>query len=68
VAVAVGVAAALDRGAAGDRVGTGVALVAVGGEVDRQLALAQADDREGEAVGPGRAEVGVEEAGAGESM
>ncbi len=37
-----------------------VALVAVGGVVDGELALARADDGEGEAVGAGRAEVGVE--------
>ena len=44
--------------------GPGVALVAVGGVVDRQLALAGADDRVGEAVGARRAEVGVEEVAA----
>ncbi len=52
--------AALDRGAGRDRERAPVALVAVGGVVDRQLGLAGADDGVGEAVGARRAEVGVE--------
>ena len=44
--------------------GPGSLSLAVGGVVDRQLALAGADDRVGEAVGARRAEVGVEEVAA----
>ena len=55
---------ALDRGAGRDREGPAVALVAVGGVVDRQLGLAGADHGVGEAVGARRAEVGMEEVAA----
>jgi hypothetical protein len=65
VAVAVAAVAALDRRSLGDGEWARVALVAVGGVVDRQLVLAGADDRVGEAVGTRRAEVGMEEVAAG---
>jgi hypothetical protein len=60
VAVAVAAVAALDRGAGRDREGPGVALVAISGVMDRQLASAGVDDGEGEAVGAWRAEVRVQ--------
>ena len=60
VAVAVAAVAALDRGAGRDRERPRVALVAVGGVVDRQHPLPRADDRVGEAVGARRAEVRVQ--------
>jgi hypothetical protein len=60
VPVAVAAPAALYRGAGRDRERPRVALVAVGGVVDWQLGLAGADHRIGEAVGAGRAEVGVQ--------
>ena len=60
VAIAVAAVAALDRRPIGDREGPGVALAAVGGVVDRELALAGADHGVGEAVFARGAEVGVE--------
>jgi predicted ATP-dependent serine protease len=61
VAVAVAAVAALDRCALGDGERPGVALVAVGGVVDGELALAGADDGIGKAVSARRAKVGMEE-------
>ena len=60
VAVAVAAGAALDRGTGRNRERAAVALVAVGGVVDRQVALVGADHRVGEAIGARGSEVGVE--------
>src|SRR4051794_27582009 len=60
VAVAVAAQPALDRRPLRDRERPAVALAAVGGVVDRQLALTGADYGVGEAVGARRAEVGMQ--------
>ncbi len=63
VAVAVAIAAALDRSIIGDREGAWVAFIAVGGVGDRNHGLAATDDAVGDAVGrpvPNGAETGVQ--------
>src|SRR5689334_1610807 len=59
VTIAVAAFAALDRRGLRHRERSRVALVAVGGVVDRKLRLAGVDDGVGEAIGAGRAEVGM---------
>jgi len=60
VAVAVAALPALDRRPRRDRERPPVALVAIGGVMNRQLALPSADHGVGEAIGARRAEVRME--------
>ena len=60
MAVTVAAPPALDRRTLGNRERPAVALAAIGGVADRQLALSGADHGIGEAIGPRRAEVGMQ--------